>query len=161
MSRLRTLTVTAIALGLMVGPSLAQTKPGMPAPAPQATAPTTAAPAPAQGSEEWLRQRGESYHSAPESAQDPEEVATTAKLNAVIVDRNAEADALDRDQQNEHNRAQANYEADLIQSERARQQWEADNAAAQEQYARERAAYEAAVRECERAGGRNCRSTGK
>ena len=159
MSRLRTLTVTAVALGLMVGPSLAQTKPGMPAPAPQATAPAT--PAPAQGSEEWLRQRGESYHSAPESAQDPEEVATTAKLNAVIVDRNAEADALDQDQRNEHDRAQANYEADLVQSERARQQWEADNAAAQERYAREQAAYEAAVRSCERAGGRNCRSTGK
>ena len=163
MSRpLRTLTATAIALGLLAGPSLAQTKPGMPAPAPRAAAPVApAAASPTPGSEEWLRQRGESYHSAPESEQDPAEVATTAKLNAEIAARNEAAAALERDERAGQSRAQANYEEDVADAERAQRQWEADTAAAQARYERERAAYEAAVQACERAGGRNCRSPGK
>ena len=167
--RLHILTATAVALGLMVEPSLAQTKPGMnaPTPAPQAaqTASPAATPAPTPGSEEWLRQRGESYHSAPESAQNPNEVEATVKLNARIADRNAAAESLESEQRAEYQRAQAAYEADLAEAERARRQWEADTAAAQAaaaeaqaRYERQQAAYEAAVQVCERAGGRNCRS---
>ncbi|MDI6625516.1 MAG: cell wall hydrolase, partial [Brevundimonas sp.] len=73
------LTLTAaLALALAAAPVMAQ------------TAPPAAANA-QPGSEEWLRIRGEMYNRAPDSEQDPAELAATARLNAEIAARNAAA----------------------------------------------------------------------
>lgn len=145
----RTLLTCIAALTLAAAPALAQS--AKPTSAPQAAAPTP-------GSDEWLRLRGETYHSAPESAQDPAEISATAKLNDGIVARNeanAQAEAAER--------ARIEAEAQRWQDEAARSntarvQWEADVAAAnaaQAQWERERAAWEAEVAAC-RASGRTC-----
>lgn len=151
--------VLIVSLGLSVAVSTAaQDEPGM-APAPAAKAPPTQSGpvAPAPGSEEWLRQRGEAYHSAPESAQDPAEVEATGRLNADIVARNEAAAGLESEEQGEYERAEARYRQDLVEAEEARRRWEAETAAAEARWRRDRAAWEARVRACEQAGGRNCR----
>ena len=145
-----TATAAALAALMMVAaPALAQT--AKPTDAPQATAPTP-------GSEEWLRQRGESYHSAPESAQDPAEVTATAKLNEGIAARNDAAEQADAAEENRFNSENQRWQDDAARSNTARVQWEADVAAsnaAQAQWERERAAYDAEVAAC-RASGRRC-----
>lgn len=141
----------ALVLTLAAAPAIAQS--GKPT-----TAPATQSAQPTPGSEEWLRQRGETYSAAPDSAQVPEEVAATSKLNAGGA---ASAEAAERaDAQ-----ARAAFEAE---SERwrqeasragtARAQWEADAAAAnaaQAQWERDRAAWEAQAAAC-RASRRTC-----
>lgn len=151
-----------VSLGLSVAVSTAaQDKPGMaPAPAPKAPPTQSGSVAPEPGSEEWLRQRGESYHSAPESAQDPAEVEATGRLNAEIVASNAAAASLESEEQAEYDRAQANYQEDLADAEAAQRQWEADKAAADAAHAewvRAREVWENMVRACERSGRRDCR----
>lgn len=139
------------ALMLTVAPALAQT--AKPAAAPQA-----APQAPAPGSDEWLRLRGETYHSAPESAQDPAEISATAKLNESIAARNAAAEQAEAAEQARFNSETQRWQDDTARSNTARVQWEADVAAAnaaQAQWERERAAYEAEVVAC-RASGRRC-----
>lgn len=140
------------ALMLAVAPAGAQTA------APQ-TAPVAAPQAaPTPGSDEWLRQRGETYHSAPESAQDPAEISATAKLNEAITARNAAAEEAEVADQARFDRENQRYQEDAARSNTARVQWEADVAAAnaaQAQWERERAAYEAEVAAC-RASRRTC-----
>lgn len=145
---MRHLTLTAAAaLLLATAPVLAQTTP------PQAAARAT------PGSEEWLRLRGETYHAAPDSKQDPAEVAETARLNAGIVARNAAAEEAEARVSATFEADEARYREEAARIETQRAQWEADNVAAQAaqaRYEQERAAWEAAVAACERAGRRPC-----
>lgn len=158
---IRKFALTACLAALtFAAPVLAQTKPGVQAPSSSAKA---APAAPAAGSEEWLRQRGEAYHSAPESAQNPAEVAETGRLNAEITARNEAAAALEAEQQAEHARAEARYRQDVEEADAARRQWEADKAAsdaAQAEWQRSREVWENMVRACERSGRRDCRPAG-
>jgi hypothetical protein len=127
----------------------------------QQSTPAAAAPRPAEpavGSEEWLRQRGETYHSAPESEQDPAEVAATAKLNEGISARNTAAAETEAADQARYDTENQRWREDTARADTARVQWEADvaaAAAAQAQWERDRAAYDARVAAC-RATGRQC-----
>ncbi|WP_374516655.1 cell wall hydrolase [Brevundimonas sp.] len=126
-----------------------------------------AAPALAQtpqavpGSEEWLRQRGETYHRAPDAEQNPAEVEATARLNAEIAERNETAARTETEAQAAWEADQAKWRAESAAAETARAQWEADAAAAEAaraQYERDRAAWEAEMARCQ-ASGRRCVST--
>lgn len=157
------LSLTCLAaLMLAVGPVAAQTaKPTATTPATPRTAPTAPqAPAamPAPGSDEWLRLRGETYHSAPESAQDPAELSATAKLNEGIAARNAAAEEAEAREQARFDSESQRWREEAARTSTARAQWEADVAAAdaaRARYERERAAWEAEVAAC-RASGRTC-----
>lgn len=149
--------ITALALATLLSisalPATAQqTKP--------APSPATAAPEP--GSEAWLRQRGETYHPAPDSRQDPKEQLETSRLNAAVAEHNAQADQADADNAARHaeETEQWRLERDRIDAENARAAaaYATAVAAAEAENRRRIAAYEAAVAECERAGGRNCRA---
>ena len=88
----------AVALTLAAAPVLAQqAKTVAPVAVPQQAQP-------AVGSEEWLRQRGESYSAAPDSEQDPAEVEATSKLNTGIAAEAAAAERADA-------QARADFEA--------------------------------------------------
>ena len=114
-----------------------------------------------QGSEEWLRQRGETYHRAPDAEQNPAEVEATARLNAEIAARNEAAARTEAEAQAAWEADQAKWRVESAAAETARVQWEADVAAAeaaQAQYERDRAAWEAEMARC-RASGRRCVTT--
>lgn len=141
------------ALMLAAAPAVAQTAPqaAKPVAEPQASPPTP-------GSEEWLRLRGETYHSAPESAQDPAEVSATAKLNESIAARNAAAEEAEAADQARFDSETQRWQADSARTSTARVQWESDVAAAnaaQAQWERDHAAWEAEMAAC-RAAGRRC-----
>lgn len=143
-----TLTLAA-ALVLAAAPVLAQTTP------PQAPASNKTATAPsAPGSEEWLRQRGESYSAASDAEQTPAEVAETIRLNAEIVARNAAAERAEAEAAETYQRQSAQWREEAARAETQRVQYEADLAAANSAraaYERSRAAWEAEVAACERA----------
>lgn len=137
------------ALLLAAAPVLAQTT------APQATVSakvqTSAAPA---GSEEWLRQRGETYSAASDAEQNPAEVAETIRLNARIAARNEAAERAEAESQATFEQQSAQWREETARLETLRAQYEADLAAsnaARESYERARAAWEAEVAACERA----------
>lgn len=141
-------TAAAAAAILAAAPVLAQTTPPQ-APV-QATSPS---PTPAPGSEEWLRLRGETYRAAPDSEQDPAEVAQTIKLNAGIAARNQAADRADAEAAAAFERQSAQWREEAARLETQRVQWEADAAAAEAaraRYERDRAAWEAEVAACQR-----------
>lgn len=150
-------TATAIAaLLLTAAPVLAQTtRPQEPVTPRQSAAPaTTASPVP--GSEEWLRLRGESYRAAPESEQDPAEVAATMRLNAEIAARNNAAERQETEGNAAWQAEQARWREETARIETQRAQWEADTAAAEAarlRYEREMAAWEADLAACRRASG--------
>ena len=111
-------------------------------------APALAAAPQDPGSQEWLRMRGETYHRAPDSEQNPAEVAAG----------NAAAAKAEADAQAAYDASNARWRAEVAAAETARAQWEADAAAAeaaQARYERERAAWEAEMARC-RASGRIC-----
>jgi len=133
MTRLTNL-IAAAAVVLAGGPVLAQTPPG---------------------SDADLRQRGETYHRAPDSEQIPAEVAATARLNAEVAARNAAAASLEAEALAEYERANARWREDSAGLEAREAKWEADRAAAeaaQAEYERQRAAWEAEMAACVRAG---------
>jgi hypothetical protein len=141
-------TVSAAALLMLASaPVLAQTTP------PQTPSRTTPQSAPAPGSEEWLRQRGETYSAAPASEQDPAEVARTIKLNAAIAARNQAAEQAEAEAATAFERQSAQWRDETARLETQRAQWEADAAAAEAarlRYERDRAAWEAEVAACQR-----------
>jgi len=109
-------------------------------------------PAPA-GSEEWLRQRGETYSAAPDAEQNPVEVAETIRLNAEIAARNAAAEQAEVESAATYERQSAQWREETARLETQRAQYEADLAAAnaaRAAYERARAAWEAEVAACER-----------
>jgi len=121
-------------------------------------APALAAMPQDPGSQEWLRMRGETYHRAPDSEQDPAEVAETVRLNAEVAAGNAAASKAEMDAQAAWEASNAQWRAEVAAAETARAQWEAAAAAAeaaQARYERERAAWEAEMARC-RASGRVC-----
>ncbi len=136
------LTLTAaLALTLAAAPVLAQTAPS----------PTGAQP----GSEEWLRLRGEMYSRAPDTEQDPAEVAATARLNAEIAARNAAAAEAEAGAATAFEERNAAWRAETARLETERAQWEANDAAAraaQARWEREQAAWEAQMAACRRSG---------
>ena len=154
MSRSFTTIAAALVLGAALGlPALAQQ--AKPAPAPvQGTVP---ADSPVPGSEEWDRQRGETYRPVPDSRQNPAELAATTKLNAGIVARNEEAERAEAEIIASNDAAQENWQAETARIEADNARIAAENAAAQDRYQRDMALYEQSVRACEQAGGRNCR----
>jgi chromosome segregation ATPase len=136
---------------LAAAPVLAQTT------APQATVSgkvqRSTAPAPS-GSEEWLRQRGESYSAAPDAEQNPAEVAETIRLNALIAARNDAAERAEAEDAARFERESAQWRAETARLETQRAQYEADLAAAnaaRAAYDRAMAAFEAEIAACERA----------
>lgn len=136
------------ALLLVAAPVLAQTT------QPQATASAKTSATPAPGSEEWLRLRGESYSAAPDTEQDPAEVAETIRLNAEIAARNAAADRAEAEGAATFERQSAQWREETARLETQRAQYEADLAAANSAraaYERAQAAWEAEVAACERA----------
>ena len=135
----------AIALGLAAAPVAAST--------PQQDPRT-----PAPGSEAWLRLKGETNRQAPDSEQDPAELAATARLNAEIAARNAAAAETESKAQAAWEQADESWRAEAARVETERAQWEANNAAylaAQAQWERDTAAWEARMAAC-RASGRVC-----
>lgn len=146
-------TIAAVAaLMLAAAPAGAQTKPPQ---VPVQTMDKTVVPATpaAPGSEEWLRQRGESYSAAPEAEQDPAEVAETIRLNAEIAARNNAAERREIEGTAAWQAEDARWRAETARLEAERAQWQADaNAAeaARQRYERERAAWAAEVAACER-----------
>lgn len=151
----RTTIAAVAALLLAAAPGFAQTKPS---PGPVQTtdkpvAPAGPAAAPAPGSEEWLRLRGESYSAAPRADQDPAEVAETTRLNAEIAARNNAAERLEVEGTAAWQAEDTRWRAEVARLETQRAQWEADSAAAEAarlRYERDRAAWEAEVAACER-----------
>ncbi|HST92986.1 MAG TPA: cell wall hydrolase [Brevundimonas sp.] len=141
-------TAAATAVVLAAAPVLAQTTP------PQAPVRAAASPSsPAPGTEEWLRLRGETYRAAPDSEQDPAEVARTIKLNSEIAARNQAADRADAEAAATFERQSAQWREEAARLETQRVQWEADAAAAEAarlRYERDRAAWEAEVAACQR-----------
>lgn len=114
--------------------------------------------APTPGSEEWLRLRGEQYNRAPDSEQNPAEVAATAQLNAEIAARNAAAAEAEAQGNADFEERNAQWRAETARLETERAQWEANNAAAvaaRARWERDNAAWEAEMAAC-RASGRVC-----
>ena len=154
MSRSVSPAIAALALGAALAlPVMAQQAKSAPA----SVQTTTAADSPVPGSEEWDRQRGETYRPVPDSRQDPAELATTSKLNAAMTTRNEEAARTEADIIASNDAAQESWQAQTAQIEADNARIAAENAAAQERYQRDIALYEQSVRACEQAGGRNCR----
>ena len=123
----------ALTLGL---PALAQT-----------TAPKSADPV-----ADAIRDQGEAYRRAPDSAQTPEELRVTSALNAEIMDQNDLAEMEERARLAAYAKAQADYQAELqrVEAERLRiavaaEEQEARYAAEREAHARARADWEACV----------------
>lgn len=143
-------TATAVTAGLILiagaAPALAQTAP---------TTPESTAEA------ARLEALGETYHRAPDAAQDPDELAATAKLNAMIVARN---EAIARQETTEtaaYAEAQARYRAEAAAAATLQANYEAEQrtaAAAHAEYERARATWEAMIRACEATGRRDCRA---
>ena len=151
-------TLAAVAaLMLAAAPVVAQTTP------PQArvqsngqtTAPAAPAASPTPGSEEWLRQRGESYSAAPQAEQDPDEVAETIRLNATIAARNDAAQRRETEATAAWQAEDSRWRAETARLEAQRVQWEAEAAAAEAarlRYERDRAAWAAEVAACQSSG---------
>lgn len=155
MSRPLSSIVAAAALIAAVTGAPASAQQAKPTPAPaQSTAP---ADTPVPGSEEWERQRGETYRAVPDSRQDPAEVAATSKLNAGIVAQNEAAAQTEAAIIASNDAAREAWQAETARIEADNARIAAENAAAQERYQRDMALYEQSVRACEQAGGRNCR----
>lgn len=99
-----------------------------------------------------LRDRGEAYRRAPDTAQTPEELRATSALNAEIMDQNDLAEMEERARLADYAKAQAEYQAELqrVEAERLRiaveaEEQEARYKAEQEAHARVRADWEACV----------------
>lgn len=107
--------------------------------------------------------KGERYHRAPDSKQDPDELRETQALNAEIVAQNDLAENEDRANQTAQAEAQRRWQAELDQTEAearaARERHEADLRAAgeaQARYDREMADWRATVAACERGDRARC-----
>lgn len=134
---------------VLAAPALAQT-PTPPRPA-QAT--------PSDPIGDLLRSKGERYHRAPDSAQDPDELRQTQALNAEIVAQNDLAENEDRANAAAYSEAQARYQAEMEAAEADRQRYETEAGAigeAQARYERAMADWRATVAACERGDRARC-----
>ncbi|WP_339913566.1 cell wall hydrolase [uncultured Brevundimonas sp.] len=139
---LKTVLTAASALALLASPL-----PALARQTPQA------APQPSPAAQEaYLQARGETYRRAPDSEQDPTELATTASLNAEIVARNDAAERRETAETAAHAEASARYreEAAAVATQRANYEASLKTAeAARVEYDRAYADWQATVRACE------------
>lgn len=148
---MRSRLILAAVAALAAAPVAAQTTPyaprddyrdqrALPAPPPAGDAAARAA---------WEQARGEAYHRAPDSAQTEAELAATRALNAEIVAQNDLAAKQEEADRLAYDTALARHQVEVEQTEaRARSAAEAARAA-QAQYDRDYAAWEARVRACQ------------
>lgn len=143
-------TAAAVTAGLILiagaGPVLAQTTP----PTPEAAA-----------QDARLQARGETYYRAPDTEQNPEELAATAKLNAMIAAHNDAAARQEATDTAAYAEAEARYRAEAAAAATLQANYEADQrtaTAARAEYDRARATWEAMIRACEASGRRDCRA---
>lgn len=104
---------------------------------------------------------GETYNRAPDTAQDPEELAATAKLNAMIAAHNEAAARQEATDTAAYAEASARYRAEAAAAATLQANYEAEQrtaAAARAEYERARATWEATIRACEASGRRDCRA---
>ncbi|WP_313576212.1 cell wall hydrolase [Brevundimonas sp.] len=141
---------TTLAVSLTVGSAYAQSQ-------------TRPQPAPKDPVAEMLLSKGERYHRAPDSAQDPDELRQTQALNAEIVAQNDLAENEDRANQSTQAEAQRRWQAEVDQTEaqaRAdRERHEADLRAADEaqaRYERDMADWRATAAACQRGDTARC-----
>lgn len=142
----------AAALSLLAAPVTAQT----PGRAPTPPKPAQNAPSDPVGD---LLRKGEAYHRAPDSAQDPDELRQTQALNDEIVAQNDLAENEDRANAAAYARTQARYQAELEAAEAQRLRHEADMRAAAEaqaDYERQMADWRATAAACERGDRARC-----
>ena len=140
------ITLTAAALALMASAAFAQSAPQT-APSPEMDA--------------YLKARGETYSRAPDAEQNPDEVATTAKLNASIAAGNDAAERSETEAVADYQQSQDRYQAEAARYATAQAQYEADTRAAdaaRADYERAHATWEGLVRACEASGRRDCRA---
>ncbi|MGO4410472.1 MULTISPECIES: cell wall hydrolase [unclassified Brevundimonas] len=134
---------------LLAAPALAQTS--MP--------PRPAQTAPSDPVGDLLRSKGERYHRAPDSAQDPDELRRTQALNEEIVAQNNLAENEDRANAAAHAQALARYQAGMEAAEADRQRYDAEARAAAEgqaRYEQQMADWRATVAACERGDRARC-----
>lgn len=112
---------------------------------------------------EMLRAKGERYHRAPDTAQDPDELRQTQALNAEIVAQNDLAESEDRANQAAQSEAQRRWQAEVDQAQAeariARERHEADLRAADEaraRYDRDMADWRATAAVCQRGDTARC-----
>jgi len=144
-------TLLAVALSTALSASLATPT--------LAQTPMPAQAAPSDPVADLLRSKGERYHRAPDSAEDPDELRRTQALNDEIVAQNDLAENEDRANAAAHAKAQAAYQAELEAAEVERQRHEADvktAAQAQADYERQMADWRATVAACERGDRARC-----
>ncbi len=151
---IRTALTVAAAATLLAGAALAQTA--------SKTAPHDPQSPDMQA---YLQARGETYSRAPDSEQNPAEVATTAKLNASVVAHNDDAERSEQESQAAHDSAAARIDAEARDQEAryatARAEYEANVRAAEAaraDYDRAQATWEGLIRACEASGRRDCRT---
>ena len=145
---------TTLAVSLAAGSAYAQS---------QSQSQTRPQPAPKDPVAEMLLSKGERYHRAPDSAQDPDELRQTQALNAEIVAQNDLAENEDRANQAAQAEAQRRWQAEVEQTEaqaRAdRERHEADLRAADEaqaRYERDMADWRATAAACQRGDTARC-----
>lgn len=145
---------TTLAFSLAAGSAYAQS---------QGQSQTRPQPAPKDPVAEMLLSKGERYHRAPDSAQDPDELRQTQALNAEIVAQNDLAENEDRANQAAQAEAQRRWQAEVEQTEalaRAdRERHEADLRAADEaqaRYERDMADWRATAAACQRGDTARC-----
>ncbi|MCO8019732.1 cell wall hydrolase [Brevundimonas diminuta] len=151
----QTLALT-LALSALAAPAGAQSTP-------RADQPQTQTQTPSRDHVAEMLIKGERYHRAPDSKQDPDELRRTQALNAEIVAQNDLAENEDRANQTAQAEAQRRWQAELDQTDAdaraARERHEADLRAAgeaQARYDREMADWRATVAACERGDRARC-----
>ncbi|MDB5421364.1 MAG: cell wall hydrolase [Brevundimonas sp.] len=112
--------VPAAVLALMAGAALAQASPQ--------TSPRTAPAASTVVLDAQLRARGEAYHRAPDSSQNPVELTVTQRLNSDVAARNAAADRQDATTSARNAEDEAAYQADQAQYREDAAETQAENA---------------------------------
>lgn len=108
-----------------------------------------------------LRAKGEEYHRAPDSEQNPAEVQETQALNAEIATENQAAAELEAAQEAGYERALAGAQADAAEIAAMNAKYEAELAAAnaaKAEYDRAYATWEGLIRACEASGRTDCRA---
>ena len=109
--------------------------------------------------EELLRARGESYHRAPDSDQDPEEVRITRALNDEIAARDTLAENQERADREAADAAQARYDREMAAADADRARYEESLRSADEarrRYELELADWRATVDACRRGDRTRC-----
>lgn len=113
--------------------------------------------------EELLRARGEAYHRAPDSEQNPEEMRITRALNDEIAARDALAENQERADREAADTAQARYDREMADADADRARYDESLRVAEEarrRYELELADWRATVDACQRGDRARCAAGG-